>query len=301
MKRKNSKRKHSKNKKKKDKNIVNELKTKTINIKPKANNKENLITNESKKSEKQKICRICYMGETDNNCNPLIKPCKCSGSMKYIHYKCLLHWLKTKIQIDKSEYIENDYFSLYSPENVQCELCKEYLPHYVKHNNKLYNLTELEQNFDSDIKGDKGEFKEKKTEKNESSEDNYVVLDSMSPDKEILPYRYIVKFASNNILKIGRGLDMNLILNDLSISRNHCQMELTDKGDIFLKDNGSKIGTLILVQANLIEILKGQTLTIQAGRTYFNISYKSNFSLFRCCNPVEIDLKSHMKKSATNS
>jgi pSer/pThr/pTyr-binding forkhead associated (FHA) protein len=59
----------------------------------------------------------------------------------------------------------------------------------------------------------------------------------MSPDKEIIPYRYIIKFSKNKLLKIGRGLDMNLILNDLSISRNHCQLEISDNGDILLKDN----------------------------------------------------------------
>ena len=295
-----SKSKNRKKKKKEDKKLINELKSaNTVNIIPK-NEHNHLNTNDSKKSEKQKICRICYIGEIDNNSNPLIKPCKCSGSMKYIHYKCLLHWLKTKIQIDKSEYIENDYFSLYSPENVQCELCKEYFPHFLKHDDKLFNLTELEQNYDSDLKVDnKNNNKENNKDKNSENinfDDNYIVLDSMSPDKDIVPYRYIVKFSKDNILKIGRGLDMNLILNDLSISRNHCQLEISEKGDIFLKDNNSKFGTLILVQAKSIEILKGQMLTIQAGRTYFNIQYKTNFSLFGCCKTEEIDLKSTYEK-----
>ena len=287
-----------KKKKKKNKNVLKM--ENNINVIEKANN-NHLNTNESKKSEKQKICRICYMGEIENHTNPLIKPCKCSGSMKYIHFKCLLHWLKTKIEVDKSEYIENNYFSIYSTENVQCELCKEYLPHYIKHNNKLYNLTELEQDFDCEIKGDNKNNKDKKTENNENSDESYVVLDSMSPDKEILPYRYIAKFSKNKTLKIGRGLEMNLILNDLSISRNHCQLEISDNGDVFLKDNNSKFGTLILVQAKSIEILKGQTLTIQAGRTFFNIKYKSNFSLFNCCKPEEIDLKSTYEKMNSKS
>ena len=300
---KNPKIKSKKKKKRKDKNLIDELKLENnINIKPKENN-NHLNTNESKKSEKQKICRICYMGEAEHNTNPLIKPCKCSGSMKYIHFKCLLHWLKTKIEVDKSEYIENNYFSIYSPENVQCELCKEFLPHYIKHNNKLFNLTELEQNFDSEIKGDNKnkDNKDKNTENNDNSDDSYVVLDSMSPDKEILPYRYITKFSKNKTLKIGRGLEMNLILNDLSISRNHCQLELSDNGDVFLKDNNSKFGTLVLVQAKSIEILKGQTLTIQAGRTFFNLRYKSNFSLFGCCKTEEIDLKTTYEKINSKS
>ena len=35
-----------------------------------------------------KLCRICY-GEEDNEENPLLQPCTCSGSMKYIHLNCL--------------------------------------------------------------------------------------------------------------------------------------------------------------------------------------------------------------------
>ena len=230
------------------------------------------------------MCRICYMGEIDNFFNPLIKPCKCSGSMKYIHYKCLLHWMKTKIQIDKTEYLENNYFSLYSPENIECELCKQYFPHFIKHNNKLFNLTELEQNYDNDLK------------ENNNGNENYIVLDSMSPDKDILPYRYIVQFDENKKIKIGRGLDANLVLNDLSISRNHCQLELNDNGDIYLKDNNSKFGTLILVQAKALEIFKGQVLTVQTGRTYLDIYYEKNFELFGCCKAEEIDLKSTYEK-----
>ena len=300
-KKKNPKNKSKKKNKRKEKNLINEVKSvKTANIKQDADTKQKaseapLNTNESKKSEKQKICRICYMSEADSNFNPLIKPCKCSGSMKYIHFKCLLHWLKTKIQIDKSEYIENEFFSVYSPENIQCELCKEYFPHFLKHNNKLFNLTELEQDFDSEAKNEDKKNNNKETENNILN-DNYVVLDSMSPDKEIIPYRYIVKFSKDKLLKIGRGLDMNLILNDLSVSRNHCQLELADNGDIFLKDNNSKFGTLVLVQSKSIEILKGQMLTIQAGRTYFNINYKSNNSFFNCCKAEEIDIRKTYEK-----
>ena len=281
-------------------------KSKIITIKKnieKIKNEKNLDSN---KIEKQKICRICYLNETDSITNPLIKPCKCAGSMKYIHLKCLLHWLKTKIQIEKSEYIDNNYFTLYSSEQVECELCKQIFPHYIKHNNKLYNLMELEQNYDNDQKNKKKKNninysdgdnnkknKEKKDLENEDSDldDDYVVLDTISFEKETKPYRYIAKFNKNKILKIGRGLDMNLILNDLSISRNHCQLELSENNDVLLKDNNSKFGTLILVQAKAIEILKGQTLTIQVGRTFFNINYKKNFKLFSCCETEEIDKK----------
>jgi hypothetical protein len=174
------------------------------------------------------------------------------------------------------------------------------------HKKKLFNLMELEQDFDIEQKnknnninyseGDNKYKKDNVVEYNDDSDNNYIVIDTISFEKDIPSIRYIAKFNKDRILKIGRGLDMNLILNDLSISRNHCQLELCDNNDIILKDNNSKFGTLILVQAKEIEILKGQTLTIQVGRTFFNINYKKNFKLFSCCEAEEIDKKRSYEK-----
>ena len=125
--------------------------------------------------------------------------------------------------------------------------------------------------------------------------DAYIVLDSIPLEKNGASYRYISKF-SNNLLKIGRGIDMDLIMNDLSISRNHCLLELNENGEILLTDSNSKFGTLILVQAKKMEILENQTLTIQVGRTFFNIGYKKNNSIFNCCHAEEIDLTKSYEK-----
>ncbi|CAG9313781.1 unnamed protein product [Blepharisma stoltei] len=59
----------------------------------------------------ENTCRICY--EIADDENPLISPCKCSGSMKYIHEHCLKIWLlsidedldKGKCDICKVEFI----------------------------------------------------------------------------------------------------------------------------------------------------------------------------------------------------
>lgn len=37
------------------------------------------------------ICRICHC-EADAE-NPLLSPCYCSGSLKYVHQSCLRQWL----------------------------------------------------------------------------------------------------------------------------------------------------------------------------------------------------------------
>ena len=271
-------------------------------------NKELISCNESEKNgeinknKNKKICRICYMEEMDKKTNPLIKPCKCSGSMKYIHYECLLHWLKTKVLISKNIYNNNGFFSIYSLDLIECELCKNQLPNYIKHKNYIYSLLDLEKKFEEEIKKPK-KNKEKKGDLNiyskknkENNNNNYIIFDTITPGKQDNKYRYLVKFDKDNVMKIGRALEMQLILNDISVSRNHCQFKLVEDGSIIMEDNNSKFGSLILIQADMVEILKGQTLTIQVGTNYLNIKIKKKANMFGCCNVEEIDIKHSYEK-----
>ena len=271
-------------------------------------NKELISCNESEnnseinKKKNKKICRICYMEEMDKKMNPLIKPCKCSGSMKYIHYECLLHWLKTKVLISKNIYNNNGFFSIYSLDLIECELCKNHLPNYIRHKDKVYSLIDLEKKFDEEIKKPKKNIEKKgdlniyKKKDKENNNNNYIIFDTITPGKQESKYRYLVKFDKNNIMKIGRALEMQLILNDISVSRNHCQLKIEDDGIIVMEDNNSKFGSLVLLQAEMIEILKGKTLTIQVGTNYLNINLKQKTNLFSCCKAEEIDIKHSYEK-----
>lgn len=58
--------------------------------------KRSKLSKRSKNSNKSiltatKACRICYEPESEDL--KLLQPCKCEGSMKYIHEECLKHWL----------------------------------------------------------------------------------------------------------------------------------------------------------------------------------------------------------------
>ena len=46
------------------------------------------------------VCRICLEEEDpqDQLTNPFITPCKCIGSMKFIHVRCVRDWLDAKKQ-----------------------------------------------------------------------------------------------------------------------------------------------------------------------------------------------------------
>ena len=89
--------------------------------------------------QKGKICRICFCEEDNPIKNPLICPCICKGSMKYIHYYCLKNWLNLKIESDLGYEINSEDEQptiTYNTKDISCELCKEKLPDYIKHKKK---------------------------------------------------------------------------------------------------------------------------------------------------------------------
>ena len=65
-------------------------------------------------------------------------------------------------------------------------------------------------------------MKDKKGQKirRKDNKDNYIIFDSITPSRIENRYGFLVKFEKNNILKIGRGLETQLFLNDISVSRN---------------------------------------------------------------------------------
>ena len=71
----------------------------------------------------EQLCRICLGEEDDTVTNPLLSPCKCTGSMGLIHVECLKEWLKGK----KIQRI-GETVSTYFWKNLECELCKTRFP-----------------------------------------------------------------------------------------------------------------------------------------------------------------------------
>ena len=68
-----------------------------------------------------KSCRIC-LGEENFAQDPLISPCKCSGTMSSIHLECLREWLNSK-RTKKDGVVKT-----YCWKALECELCKERFP-----------------------------------------------------------------------------------------------------------------------------------------------------------------------------
>lgn len=104
---------------------------------------------EDSDEEEGDLCRICQMGQEQES-NPLIQPCRCTGSLQYVHQECIKRWLRSKIGSGISRLLMwvkllpipyltikvNDFFFLFSHifssgTNLEaittCELCKEKL------------------------------------------------------------------------------------------------------------------------------------------------------------------------------
>ena len=224
--------------------------------------KNNIEKKESKKIKlkKSRICRICYLEEESELDNPLVHPCKCSGSLKYIHLKCLKHWIMTK-SCQKVE--ESDFCNVFLFKEVECEICKMQFPDLIKHNGQYFYLLD----FTKDFK-------------------NYLILETITLDEEGNKFLYVISLLNKEI-KIGRGILSDILLSDVSVSRVHCKINI-EGNNIFLQDNDSKFGTLVLIQTPTIKIVENLPLFIQVGRTFLNFELKlMQKSFFSCCGVGE--------------
>ena len=299
---------------------IETLKTQKVTVF--ANNKEKseekTINKIKEEKIKNKICRICYQEEDDPLINPLIKPCKCSGSMKYIHLKCLLFWLKSKTVHSNNSIENNNFFNSYFIEDsLQCELCKEIFPDFIKHNHIKYCLIDFDYSQENQIKknniisaqnyintsheieNNKNNIK-KENDTNEQDISNFIILDTIYPLNDGNKHRCIVKFNKDNQILIGRGLENQLVLNEITVSRTHClltaQRNKFGKKELKLEDDGSKFGTLILLQSNKYEIIKGKPLHVQIGNMHLVLTIPTKKSFFSCCNVEVIDEKNSYER-----
>ena len=253
-----------------EKNICNKIKRKnkkndvlSLNLKKNKSIEIKNIDEESnnnKNSEmSQKLCRICYQEEEKSD-DPLIQPCLCSGSLKYIHLKCLKQWIGTRncIKIEN-----NEYCNIFLIKEVDCELCKSKLPDYIRHKNKLYKIIEFHTNFK-----------------------NYLSFENLTLDKQKNKFIYVINLNKDKKLKVGRGHESNILLSDISVSRVHCLLNV-ENDSIYLEDNNSKYGTLVLIQTPKINLAENIFLNLQIGRSFINCKVKKPFKLFGCCGITE--------------
>jgi pSer/pThr/pTyr-binding forkhead associated (FHA) protein len=86
----------------------------------------------------------------------------------------------------------------------------------------------------------------------------------------------LLKLNYKPIISIGRGSSSDIRMNDISVSRNHALLRLTPQG-LFLEDNISKFGTLVLVKEPFPILKTRNNVYLQVGRTVIQANVKANW------------------------
>ena len=211
-------------------------------------------------------CRICFLTNSDEE-NPLISPCKCSGSMKNIHYLCLKKCIEIKI-IKKFE--EN--YKFYSWKSFSCEICKSEYPKYIRIKDSLFSLVDLEINYSSYVTCD------------------YTLYDDLKKKtfrKGILIFK-INDENDEDIITVGRSQNNKIKLKDISVSRSHCNF-VKKNNKLYIVDKGSKFGTLIYLNNSMNITPTKNEGTLISGKHWFYINLQQKQSFFgklfsfKCC------------------
>ena len=206
------------------------------------------------------ICRLCYQSESSIT-DPLISPCNCSGTMKYIHLSCLKHSIKLKYH-KKCESI----YDMFLFQNYSCEICLSNYPKYIIYKTQVYYLIDI----------DLDKFP------------NYVLCDLtqyIDNNQKISHFGYLMfKIEDNVPLSLGRKKNNHIKLKDISVSRNHCRI-LKKDDKLLMMDLDSKFGTMKYINNSIdINLKQNENMILLSGKHQFEFSLVKSWSFFGFSN-----------------
>ena len=223
------------------------------------------------------LCRICYSNESDIN-NPLIHLCNCKGGINYAHFSCIKHWMKTKLLIYGNK--KRTVLSYFLP-RFNCEICKAPYPlrfRLEENGDRVYELIDIRR-----------------------PNSNYIIMESLDQIKEKnnRKYIHIIKIINQDNINIGRGIDADIRINDISVSKLHSVLNFNfETKSLLIKDCDSKFGTLVLIK-NPFELKEKESLVIQSGRTLIKakVNEKEKKKIFKT---QKIEIKKENKNENNN-
>ena len=197
-------------------------------------------------------CRIC-LSEMYTEINPLICPCNCDGTMKYIHLRCLQRALRSKVTTRASESTLS-----FSWKVMSCDLCKKPYPYRFILGDQSIELIQIP----------------KPPEK-------FIILEGLCKDKNASKWLHVICLNSKDSIRIGRANECELRMTDISVSRMHGNIKLIGE-QFYLEDKGSKFGTLVQIKRP-VALDPSNEISIQSGRTLFSLSVKKPWSIIPAC------------------
>ncbi|KAF4734027.1 hypothetical protein FOZ62_024958, partial [Perkinsus olseni] len=210
---------------------------------------------------KKLVCKICLMEGAEDD-DPMIAPCNCSGSIRYVHLSCLRRWINGRLELpDETDALATCHFFY---KQLSCELCKQLYPTYIRlpGSDSLTTLVEVPQLRAPII------VLESLASNEENSDPS-----SMSSTSSLTPSGlHIISLADNTPVILGRGHESQVRITDVSISRKHASIRY-ENGHVWIQDLMSKFGTLVAVRGGEVPLPSdGAPTAIQVGRTLFSLS-----------------------------
>jgi hypothetical protein len=192
------------------------------------------------------ICRICLY-DTEEKDNPLVNPCMCSGTMKYIHIQCLQKWVSSNRTIKNTDCTTSYTFKIHN-----CEVCKQPFKHQISYSGRNFDLFNIWR-----------------------PSAPYVMLQSEGKDSRGSQSFHIIA-GEGALAKLGRGHDCNIRISDISVSRFHAVIKHTDN-QFIIEDNSSKFGTLVKL-SDPLKLDPYSQVSLQVGRTLINLEVRYKMS-----------------------
>ena len=134
--------------------------------------------------------------------------------MGHIHTSCLKDWLNSKKVV-----FEGIKVTSYFWKALECELCKQ--PFENKMRSSMFAIMQFDK-----------------------PDDNYMILESIKSAPAKVVHVFDLRYDE---FKVGRSVDTDMKIADISVSRTHSFIKIRD-GKIVVEDNGSKFGTLVKIQ-----------------------------------------------------
>lgn len=94
-------------------------------------------------------------------------PCKCTGSVGFIHFSCLKSWMTTKVQVKTQGATVTQTWKTF-----ECELCKSSFPYIFRYKTKRWELVE--------------------NHRPENKEQPYIIIESIRNDKNNSRYVHTI-------------------------------------------------------------------------------------------------------------
>ena len=167
--------------------------------------------------------------------------------MKYIHLECLRSWIKQRINI-----FTTPISFVITWKSFNCELCHDPYPFAVYYNGTIY------------------EFIKHKVPKRP-----YIILEHSSKESQSI---IVISFNTKKTLRIGRHIDNDIRINDLSVSRYQATLRWKN-ASVYLEDKNSKFGTQILIQQPHI-VIPEELWRVQYEQIIMEFYVEKSWSLF---------------------